>query len=239
MNLITNAVLLVALLFVSTASAVQPVKKTVFELSAGPIRVSSIDKVNFGGRGHIENETVNLANSVLRVFGPQGTVVSSTKLPFWLADGVVSSGTWDAGGGPTIHKLLPKGKYSAVWAVDGHNSNRVNFAISNDPPPTRLLEPYSGGIFGECMILHVYNLRADPIRIPTAIEQAKVMIDGKITKSNGVVWSGPGDLGHGQAYSWTINLQDQFGVAIKGRHKFSVLFAGEWSNLAVFECQQQ
>jgi hypothetical protein len=207
------------------------------ELRAEPIRARTPRGIHLSAAGEIISGRVNLKNSVLRITDATGRIVSKIDSPFWFPKATPSStSSWSTSGGVEVPKALHSGDYTAVWSVDGIDSNPASFSITDEPPPSRLLSPYEHRRSKSCMILHVFNSRSEAINLPNSILAAKLMIDGKVHVSNAVSWDGGPYLGKGKGYGWAFHPRRQFRVNSSGKHIYSVEFAGEWSNKVEVEC---
>lgn len=105
-------------------------------------------------------------------------------------------------------------------------------------PPELRLERTNSSCTDGSIVLTIHNSTGGRISIPMSIMKATMMVDGKIHKSAGLAWVGPGDLFPGGDYAWKIFPKRQFGTEFSGgSHSISVQFGNRWSNKIVTKCR--
>lgn len=235
-GMLRSALFLVAFTECGLAAAAAAPHHSVFQLLVDPTRVKFPGELMFTAQCLISGERVDLGRSLLEVRNVNGRVVFKGTSPFsFQAQGIVSSGTFRADRYVSF-PALPDGKYAAVWKIDGHVSNIARFVVGSEPNEL-LLEPLSNGLFGECLVLHVFNPGSTNLDLPSSEGEAELKVDELIFKGSPPPWAGYSYLQPRTGWSWVFDPKMSFRANVHGRHVYSVRFVGKWSNKVETECK--
>lgn len=205
-------------------------------LEADPIIVPSADQLIL--RGNIDvDESVTVRRSTLVVRDAAGKSVFTQERAIispWSEDRVTIASPTTGFSGPKLPASLPRGAYTAVWTIDGRDSNWAHFIVGPEKPRYLTLEGLKNSPGGACLLVHIYVWEPKPIDFCALMRGVKIVVDGHTE-----------DAAHGCGIGGAPWISGGYGLAVDargsrlaqpGRHKVWAQYREHRSNELEVDC---